>query len=43
VVFDITSEDSLKDAKEWLEQFVLHCGKEVPKILIGTKCDLLQP
>jgi len=31
----------LKDAKNWLEQFVLHCGKDIPKVLLGNKSDLL--
>jgi GTPase SAR1 family protein len=26
VVFDIINEDSLNDAKMWLQQLVLHCG-----------------
>lgn len=43
VVFDITSEDSLKDARNWLEQFVLHCGKDIPKVLLANKIDLLAP
>jgi GTPase SAR1 family protein len=25
----------------WLQQLVLHCGNEIPKILLGNKCDLL--
>jgi GTPase SAR1 family protein len=41
VVFDITNEESLNDAKMWLQQLVLHCGNEIPKILLGNKCDLL--
>ena len=43
VVFDITNEESLNDAKMWLQQLVLHCGNEIPKILLGNKCDLLDP
>lgn len=43
VVFDITSEESLNDAKMWLQQLVLHCGNEIPKILLGNKSDLLDP
>ena len=42
-MFDITNEESLKDARNWLEQLVLHCGKEIPKILLGNKSDLLKP
>ena len=41
IVFDLTNEQSLKDAKNWLEQFVLHCGKDIPKVLLGNKSDLL--
>jgi GTPase SAR1 family protein len=43
IVFDITNEDSLNDAKTWLQQLVLHCGNEIPKILLGNKSDLLTP
>lgn len=43
VVFDLTEEDSLNDAKTWLQQLVLHCGNEIPKLLLGNMCDLLTP
>lgn len=43
VVFDITNEESLKDAKNWMEQLILHCGKDIPKVLIANKCDLYDP
>jgi GTPase SAR1 family protein len=26
----------------WLQQLVLHCGNEIPKILLGNKCDLFE-
>jgi GTPase SAR1 family protein len=42
-VFDLTNEDSLADAKTWLQQLVLHCGNDIPKILLGNKSDLLTP
>jgi small GTP-binding protein len=43
IVFDLTNEDSLNDAKNWLQQLVNHCGNEIPKILLGNKSDLLAP
>jgi len=43
IVFDLTNEDSLNDAKNWLQQLVNHCGNEIPKILLGNKSDLLTP
>jgi small GTP-binding protein len=43
VVFDLTNEDSLTDAKTWLQQLVLHCGNDIPKLLLGNKSDLLTP
>jgi GTPase SAR1 family protein len=43
IVFDLMNEDSLNDAKNWLQQLVNHCGNEIPKILLGNKSDLLSP
>ena len=42
-MFDLTNEDSLADAKTWLQQLVLHCGNDIPKLLLGNKSDLLNP
>ena len=36
-------EDSLNDAKNWMQQLVNHCGNEIPKLLLGNKSDLLTP
>ena len=27
----------------WMQQLVLHCGNDIPKLLLGNKCDLLDP
>ncbi len=27
----------------WMQQLVLHCGNEIPKILLGNKSDKLDP
>ena len=43
VVFDLTNEDSLNDAKNWFQLLVGNCGNEIPKILLGNKSDLLTP
>jgi GTPase SAR1 family protein len=26
-----------------MDQLAVHCGNEIPKILLGNKCDLLDP
>lgn len=41
VVFDLTEEESLEEAKIWLRQLLLHCGENLPLILIGNKSDAL--
>ncbi len=42
IVFDITQEESLAEAKNWMQQVVLHCGNDIPKALVGNKCDMLE-
>lgn len=42
VVFDITDQKSLEDCKYWFKQLSLHCGDDIPKVLIGNKSDNLQ-
>jgi len=39
-VFDISDLQSLNDAAVWLQQIVLHCGSEIPIVLVANKCDL---
>ena len=41
VVFDITTPQSLEDARFWFKQLSIHCGDDIPKVLIGNKADLL--
>lgn len=43
VVFDLTDEDSLDDAKKWMEELTQRCSYDLPKLLLGNKCDLLSP
>ena len=40
VVFDLTDESSLEEAKVWLRQIMLHCDCSIPLILLGNKADL---
>jgi len=40
VVFDLSDESSLEEARIWLKQILLHCGTNLPTILLGNKCDL---
>ncbi|XP_031472918.1 GTP-binding protein ryh1 [Nymphaea colorata] len=41
VVFDLTDESSLVDARTWMQQLVLHCGSDIPIVLLGNKSDLI--
>lgn len=43
VVFDLTEEDSLDEAKNWLEELTQRCGYELPKLLLANKCDMFTP
>ena len=40
MVFDITSENSFKNVKSWLESIYQHADVNIMKILIGNKADL---
>lgn len=40
VVFDLDDENSLEEARTWLQQITLYCGETIPKMLLGNKCDL---
>lgn len=43
VVFDLTDEDSLDEAKNWMEELAQRCSYKLPKLLLGNKCDILTP
>ena len=41
VVFDVTNEESFRNAPKWLEEMKQKCGDELlPGVLVGTKIDL---
>ena len=40
LVFDITDEESFINIKSWISDIDKYCGKKVPIVLIGNKCDL---
>ena len=42
VVFDITNPKSLEDCRFWFKQLSVHCGDDIPKVLIGNKSDMLK-
>ena len=42
-MFDLTNLSSLNDVENWMEQLNIHCGKDIPKIVLGNKSDLLDP
>lgn len=43
IVFDVTNESSLNDVETWIDQLDVQCGKELPKVLIANKSDMLSP
>lgn len=40
ICFDVTNVDSFRSIPQWFNESNTYAGKEVPKILIGTKGDL---
>ena len=40
IVYDVTSRNSFNNVKSWLSDIANNGNMEVPKILIGAKCDL---
>lgn len=42
IVFDLTAEKSLRDAREWLRMARTNCGKGMPTIVLGNKVDLVK-
>ncbi len=39
LVFDLNYEKSIENIPHWIRQINLHAGNNIPKILIGNKCD----
>jgi signal recognition particle receptor subunit beta len=42
IVFDLTADKSLRDAREWLRMARTNCGKGIPTIVLGNKVDLVK-
>lgn len=42
-MFDLTVQSSLDEVDSWMDQLTAQCGKDIPKILLGNKSDLLSP
>ena len=40
IVYDVTNRNSFNNVKSWLSDIATNGNMEVPKILIGAKCDL---
>lgn len=40
IVYDVTNRNSFNNIKTWLQDIATNGNMEVPKILIGAKCDL---
>lgn len=40
IVYDVTNKDSFNSVKTWLSDIATNGNSDVPKILIGAKCDL---
>lgn len=40
IVYDVTNRDSFNSVKTWLSDIATNGNSDVPKILIGAKCDL---
>lgn len=40
MVFDLTDKSSLDHIQHWIRQIKNHAGENIPKILLGNKCDL---
>ena len=41
LVFDLTDDQSLIEIKYWIQQLNLQCGRNIFKILVGNKSDLV--
>lgn len=40
IVYDVTNRESFNSVKNWLTDIATNGNMDVPKILIGAKCDL---
>ena len=41
IVFDLTNTKSFEELKNWLHFIKLKTGEDIPKVLVGNKCDLI--
>ena len=40
VAFDVTSEDSFRNVKKWMESIEEHADNNICKVMVGNKIDL---
>ena len=40
VTFDVTSEDTFKNVKKWMESIDQHADENICKVMVGNKIDL---
>lgn len=38
-VYDVTNSASFDSLKKWINEVNLHCPLDIPRILVGNKCD----
>jgi len=39
IVYDVTNKSSFDSLKHWLDECDKHCFTDIPRILVGNKCD----
>lgn len=39
LVYDVTNRASFDSLKKWVEESNMNCMADIPKILVGNKCD----
>lgn len=39
VVYDVTNQTSFEDLAHWIEECDKYCFTDIPRILVGNKCD----
>ncbi|KAI6653440.1 Ras-related protein Rab-1A [Oopsacas minuta] len=40
IVYDVTDQNSFSNVKRWLQEIEAYCSPNVPKLLVGNKCDM---
>jgi Ras-related protein Rab-1A len=42
LVYDVTDTESFRNLEYWLNEIKIHCCDNIPKLLIGNKCDVIK-